>query len=154
MLNTIQKDDRHHKLKILYESSLMHRNFPQWSMEVKKAPNKLYGISKQLSYFAQHKETFLPTLTTLLCKVFSQNTTSAFNHKINTKLTSREKIILHASIHNYSSQQIAIQLDISPKTVNRHLENIKEKIECHSKNELIQKIFQSGAIHDFLHCPF
>lgn len=154
LITKIQQDPRHHQLNILYNAPLIQRNFPQWSMEVKIIPNQLYGMTQQWLNSTAQKTTVLPTLTKLLIHVFSKKTTLELNSPTNVKLTSREHIILHATVQNYSSQQIATQLNISPKTVNRHIENIKQKMTCNSKNELIQKIFQSGLIHTFLLNPF
>lgn len=59
-------------------------------------------------------------------------------------LTEREKQILRFHVLGLNGKQIANKLDISFKTVSRHLANICKKQNCHNKNDLIILAFKSG----------
>ena len=45
-----------------------------------------------------------------------------------------------------SNEEIAVSLVISPKTVERHRENIMRKLELHSRSELVRYAIRKGII--------
>lgn len=53
------------------------------------------------------------------------------------QLTRRESDIVTQVKKGYTSKKIANQLDISNRTVEHHIENIKKKLNCIFKNDLI-----------------
>lgn len=59
--------------------------------------------------------------------------------KSKTSLTSREKEVLSWMTRGHSASQIATFLHLSRRTVEHHIERMKEKLNCHSKWELLQK---------------
>lgn len=61
-------------------------------------------------------------------------------------LTSRERQILHLTAEGYTSREIAERLFISPRTVEKHRENLMEKLGLHSQAELIHYAVQRGLI--------
>jgi len=54
-------------------------------------------------------------------------------------LTSREISVVKLILQGYSASKIAPQIFLSKRTVEHHIERIKEKLGCDSKAELIQK---------------
>ncbi|SRR5579883_50100 len=60
--------------------------------------------------------------------------------KISIKLSSREKEVAQNILMGKTAQRIADQLVISRKTVERHIENIKNKLNCSNKVELIKRL--------------
>ena len=56
------------------------------------------------------------------------------------KITVREKEIISLLLDNKTSVQIGSQLFISPRTVDKHIENIYKKIGMNNKNDLITEI--------------
>lgn len=56
---------------------------------------------------------------------------------MNAYLTTREEDVVECLLTGQTAKQTARQLDISPRTVERHLENIKEKLRCKTKFELV-----------------
>jgi len=54
-------------------------------------------------------------------------------------LTQREVEVIRLLLQGYSAGKIAPQLFLSKRTVEHHMERIKEKLGCESKTELIQK---------------
>jgi two-component system response regulator NreC len=61
-------------------------------------------------------------------------------------LTDREREVLTLIAQGHSNQQIADQLVISIKTVNRHRENIMAKLNLHSRVELVHYAIEKGLI--------
>lgn len=64
-------------------------------------------------------------------------------------LTKREIECSKLFVLGYSSRKIAKQLEISPRTVEHHIENIKAKLSSHSKSELLS-LLQQYQSHDLL----
>jgi len=61
-------------------------------------------------------------------------------------LTEREREVLTLIAQGLSNQEIADQLVISAKTVNRHRENIMAKLNLHSRVELVRYAIEKGLI--------
>jgi two-component system, NarL family, response regulator NreC len=61
-------------------------------------------------------------------------------------LTDREREVLVRIAQGFSNQQIADELVISIKTVNRHRENIMAKLNLHSRVELVHYAIEKGLI--------
>jgi len=61
-------------------------------------------------------------------------------------LTEREREVLALIAQGLSNQEIADQLVISAKTVNRHRENIMAKLNLHSRVELVRYAIEKGLI--------
>jgi two-component system response regulator NreC len=61
-------------------------------------------------------------------------------------LTEREREVLVRIAQGLSNQQIAEELVISVKTVNRHRENIMAKLNLHSRVELVHYAIEKGLI--------
>ena len=61
-------------------------------------------------------------------------------------LTEREQEVLAHLAEGASNQEIADTLQISPKTVARHRENIMRKLGLHSRSELVKYAIRKGII--------
>jgi two-component system response regulator NreC len=61
-------------------------------------------------------------------------------------LTDREREVLTLIAQGLSNTEIAEQLVISPKTVNRHRENIMMKLDLHNRVELVRYAIEKGLI--------
>ena len=61
-------------------------------------------------------------------------------------LTEREQEVLAHLADGASNQEIAETLNISPKTVARHRENIMRKLNLHSRAELVKYAIRKGII--------
>jgi DNA-binding NarL/FixJ family response regulator len=64
-----------------------------------------------------------------------------------TPFTDREMEVLRLLCGCLAPQQIAEELSISPKTVNRHIENMKEKAGMKSAMELMTYVLSNGWIN-------
>jgi two-component system response regulator NreC len=61
-------------------------------------------------------------------------------------LTDREREVLRYLAEGTSNEEIAVSLVISPKTVERHRENIMRKLNMHSRTELVRYAIRKGII--------
>jgi two-component system, NarL family, response regulator NreC len=61
-------------------------------------------------------------------------------------LTDREHEVLTYLAEGSNNEQIAAELVISPKTVERHRENIMRKLNMHSRAELVRYAIRKGII--------
>lgn len=59
-------------------------------------------------------------------------------------LTPREKDILFFTVKAKTAKQVARILNLSPRTVYSHLDNIKAKLNCRTKGELVDIAYQMG----------
>lgn len=104
--------------------------------------------STQNSY--QKKDQSCLDLSTILDKEFnlstikqdSGNSAKALPNFSNetAKLTSREKECLFELSSGKSAKRIARALSISPRTVEVHIDNIKRKLECRTRLEIVSKL--------------
>lgn len=62
-------------------------------------------------------------------------------------LTEREREVLTHIAEDYTNQEIANLLNISVKTVERHRENIMQKLNLHTRIELTKYAIRKGLIH-------
>jgi two-component system response regulator NreC len=61
-------------------------------------------------------------------------------------LTDREREVITYLAEGTSTEEIAVSLVISPKTVERHRENIMRKLNLHSRSELVRYAIRKGII--------
>lgn len=64
-------------------------------------------------------------------------------------LSKRESVCLFYLVRGKSAQDIANILHISKRTVEKHIENIKDKLNCKKKSEVIEKAIECGLINLF-----
>ncbi|MDB5891797.1 MAG: two component transcriptional regulator, LuxR family [Polaromonas sp.] len=62
------------------------------------------------------------------------------------KLTPREKDVLKMIAAGYTSSEIALQMGISPQTVNTHLRGIYRKLQVHSRVQAVRSAMSSGLL--------
>jgi DNA-binding CsgD family transcriptional regulator len=62
-------------------------------------------------------------------------------------LSDRQLECLFLLMRGKTSKQIAAILELSPRTIETHIEDIKEKFNCQSKSELIEKAINEGFMH-------
>jgi two-component system response regulator NreC len=63
-------------------------------------------------------------------------------------LTEREREILKLVAEGYTNTQIAERLVISPKTVDTHRTHIMDKLNLHSRAELVKYAMRRGLLED------
>jgi two-component system response regulator NreC len=87
-----------------------------------------------------------PSLAKLLVKDYLSLDHSAESKSALAELTGREQEVLSKLADGDSNDQIAAALVISPKTVERHRENIMRKLNLHSRSELVRYAIRKGII--------
>lgn len=60
------------------------------------------------------------------------------------RLTAREQDVLHGLMHGKSNKMIALDLDISPRTVEIYRAHLMEKLGTHSLSETLKVAFDAG----------
>jgi two-component system response regulator NreC len=86
-----------------------------------------------------------PSLAKLLVKDFLQRE-EAGGDSVTDVLTPREREVLTYIAEGHTNREIAEELVISHKTVDRHRENIMRKLNLHSRVELVKYAIEKGII--------
>lgn len=63
-------------------------------------------------------------------------------------LTERERQVLRCVASGLSSKEAAQQLGIAPRTVDRHIENLRHKLRARNKTHMVAKAIASGQFDD------
>lgn len=96
---------------------------------------------------AANGEVYLyPSLAKLLVQDYLNVERSAEENASLDGLTEREREVLTHLAEGASNREIASALVISPKTVERHRENIMRKLNLHSRAELVRYAIRKGII--------
>jgi DNA-binding CsgD family transcriptional regulator len=61
-------------------------------------------------------------------------------------MSERELEVLAAMARGLSSKQCALELGIAPRTVERHVENLRNKLNARNKPHLVAKALSGGLI--------
>ena len=70
------------------------------------------------------------------------------HNKRNIKITSREAVCLQYLTRGYSAKELARILLISHRTVESYINNIKLKVDCYKRSDLINFALQNKLILD------
>jgi two-component system response regulator NreC len=86
-----------------------------------------------------------PSLAKLLVRDYLSQERTSENIALD-GLTDREQEVLKLLAEGKANDDIAKELVISPKTVARHRENIMQKLQLHSRAELVRYAIRKGII--------
>ncbi len=100
---------------------------------------------KSLAYYFSCVDPAQPTVSPI---IFSTNNLSSEEHLKKTKnpevlLTTKERECLKFVGEGYTSKEIARYFNLSPRTVEWHVENIKHKLGVDKKTDLIKVVSQA-----------
>lgn len=87
-----------------------------------------------------------PALAKNLVSDYLTRVQSGAEHDTFDGLTERERQVLTLIAEDKTNQDIAGMLDISVKTVERHRENIMNKLKLHTRTELVKYAIRKGLI--------
>ncbi|HKZ84048.1 MAG TPA: response regulator transcription factor [Anaerolineae bacterium] len=87
-----------------------------------------------------------PSMAKLLVKDYLNHEQESKAGRTLDGLTEREQEVLAHLADGASNEEIAETLNISPKTVARHRENIMRKLNLHSRSELVKYAIRKGII--------
>lgn len=107
------------------------------------APDELVSAIRA----ASRGEVFLyPSLAGRLVQDYLQRAAAGAQPAVEDDLTPREREVLVLVAEGLSNAEIAGQLVISAKTVDRHRENIMRKLNLHNRVELVKYAIRKGLI--------
>ena len=89
-----------------------------------------------------------PSLAKLLVRDYLSGARDTAKKDALDELTDREQEVLAHLADGADTQSIADALNISPKTVARHRENIMSKLNLHTKTELVKYALRKGLLHE------
>ncbi|MBS0358260.1 MAG: helix-turn-helix transcriptional regulator [Proteobacteria bacterium] len=69
---------------------------------------------------------------------------SVLSPKLTIPLSPREKDIVFLMTKGMTAEQTALELKISKRTVERHFENLRRKLKCKSKGQIINRLVEHG----------
>lgn len=124
-----------------------NRSFLSYKFPLKNKSEKIMGILG-MSFLLDEPEVIQHWLTD--SKFLINSPENLINLEGIKQPTQREIECLYHLIKGLTLKQIAKKLSISPRTVEHHLENIKIKLNCTSRAELITKALQLPAIKKML----
>jgi LuxR family transcriptional regulator, transcriptional regulator of spore coat protein len=61
-------------------------------------------------------------------------------------LTAREQQVLEYVANGLSAKQVAQEIDIAPRTVERHIENVRLKIRARNRTHMVTIALESGLL--------
>ena len=111
-------------------------------MPKRAAPDDLVSAIRVVS---QGEVYLYPSLAKLLVRDFLGRSDAATESVVDV-LTPREREVLTYIADGMTNREIAFELTISHKTVDRHRENIMRKLNLHSRVELVKYAIEKGLI--------
>ena len=61
-------------------------------------------------------------------------------------LSPRELQVLELIVQGYSARQVADELSLSTRTVERHIDNVRDKLNARNRPHLVRKAIELGEI--------
>ena len=107
------------------------------------APDDLVSAIRAVS---QGQVFLYPSLAKLLVADFLQRADTGSDSQPVAELTPREREVLTCIAEGYTNREIGEQLTISVKTVDRHRENIMNKLNLQSRVDLVKYAIEKGLI--------
>src|SRR5262245_18334836 len=89
-----------------------------------------------------------PSAQSMMVSVYLQRVRSGEEHDSYSALTEREREILKLVAEGYTNAQIGERLFISHKTVDTHRTHIMDKLNLHSRAELVKYAMRRGLLED------
>jgi DNA-binding CsgD family transcriptional regulator len=95
-----------------------------------------------------YKQPICPDIPSATLVAYYKDLGVKFDFKKAEKLSSRERQCLKLLIDEKSAKEIAVLLGLSRRTIEFYFENIKDKLSCWSKQELlaIARIFEDTGL--------
>jgi LuxR family transcriptional regulator, transcriptional regulator of spore coat protein len=62
-------------------------------------------------------------------------------------LTARENQVLELVAHGLSAKEVAQEIEIAPRTVERHIENVRLKIRARNRTHMVTLAMELGLLH-------
>ncbi|MBE7412454.1 MAG: response regulator transcription factor [Leptospiraceae bacterium] len=110
---------------------------------LKETPKELFLA--ELKVLMLGGASLTPRIATKISDLYKRKERAKLNSKSSFEepLTDRQNEILNLIVLGFSYKEISDELNISPHTVRRHIENIYQKLRVNKKTEAIRKYHQS-----------
>lgn len=89
-----------------------------------------------------------PSITSKIFDSYTEKTGKLRGDKLGTPLTGRESETLRLIALGYSNREIAEQFDLSVKTIEAHKANAKQKLDIHSRKDIISYAILQGWMQE------
>jgi two-component system response regulator NreC len=99
-----------------------------------------------IAIVAQGQVFLHPAVAGALVQEYLQDGRPGAGRRVYDGLTPRQREVLTLIAEGLSNQEIADELDISVRTVERHRENIMKRLNLHSRVELVKYALRKGLI--------
>ena len=136
VLALTQYDDREYVFPVIEAGAYGFISKTAASSEVASGIRSVYRGDSFLS----------PSVAKLLVEDYQQGASARKSHDPYEELTDREREIFKLLAEGYTTQDIARQLTISPKTVDGHKTNLMSKLDLHNRADLIKYALRKGII--------
>ena len=67
-------------------------------------------------------------------------------HELARTLTGREADVLRLVVDGLTARQIGVRLELSPRTVDNHVQNVLRKLDLHSRTALVRFAIETGLV--------
>ncbi len=111
---------------------------------VKQSPMPV--LAQAIKTVASGKAFFSPTISNRLRKVARPSDGGSSPAPLTSALTSRESEVLQLVAEGSANKQIAVELGISPKTVEKHRQTLMDKLNIHDTAGLTRHAIATGVI--------
>jgi two-component system response regulator NreC len=92
-------------------------------------------------------EVFLhPIVASMMVQDYLRRVRSGTEDRSYGELTPRQREVLTLIAEGLANEEIGTRLDISTRTVERHRENIMERLNLHSRTDLVKYALRKGLI--------
>lgn len=141
-------------VRVILLSAFGNDNFINQTMEgdfdaylLKDSPSNL--VMHAIHEVVGGRKFFSPAISHRMRKIGSE-TPAGNGSRPTVKLTSREIEVLQLIAEGYANKQIAGDLDISIKTVEKHRQNLMDKLHIHDTASLTRYAISSGVIDNMV----
>jgi len=139
-----------HHMKLINELPLLRQFIKRFRQEIK--PDNTILLDNRVDIASQIGSAFYKTplkVTPNFDSLKRKNLLQQLMGEPIHSLTNREQSVIKLLLLGYSASQIAERLFLSKRTIEHHIERIKNRLNCFSKSELIQKARKLEAFEEF-----
>ncbi|MFI5343265.1 MAG: LuxR C-terminal-related transcriptional regulator [Chlamydiales bacterium] len=138
-----------------YQSVKLYNELPMLRLFIKRFKEEFHSLYRDLDDYQVDVASLIgPSFQKLNIQLFTeQRNHHRFLQEMGIEtlanLSNREKDVAKCLTKGYTASQISKELFISTRTIEHHLEHLKDKLDCFSKSELIQKVLELDSIGYF-----
>ena len=119
----------------------------EWKPLLKKMDAYTINVSQDIPMFFKKNSLFETHASKKEDTLKFLSKLGLYNEHLFESITSREIDIIQELVQGKTARQIGLALDISSRTIEHHMENLKSKLDCSSKQELLIKLNKFSCSH-------